>query len=162
MREELRMNMRLVVPPPGPSIVLRSLGYGAGYGAAAGTALLAVSSLYSAVVDHDVTWLGAAIMFSVFAAILGAVVGVACGLVGGIALVVLRQRAAASRAGTRLIAGAGAALVPGVCTALLNRPDAVVLGLALSLTLMTFGIGVAIGPRVLYGRPPRRRRPPAE
>ncbi len=127
------MDMRVVVPPPRPSIMARALGCGAGYGAAF------------------------ALVFSAVAALAGMIVGLACGTVGGVALVVLRRQAAGSRAATRLIAGAGAALLPAVCAVLFPN-DAVAYPFFIAITVMTFGVGVAVGPRVFYGKPRKRKR----
>jgi hypothetical protein len=149
------MSMRMVVPPPWESIVLRSLGSGAFLGAGTGAIALIAASLIAVALEHDASILGPAILFSLVAAIVGALVGAACGLVGGITLSVLRRRAAASRAAARLVAGSGAALLPGVWS-LVNHTDPFAADVGLSLAIVNFVIGVAIGPRVLYGKPRRR------
>ena len=151
------MDMRVVVPPPRPSIMARALGCGAGYGAALGVATLAVPGLIVSVLERNPSALGFALVFSAVAALAGTLVGVACGVVGGIALVVLRRQAAGSRAATRLIAGAGAALLPAVCAVLFPN-DAVAYPFFIAITVMTFGVGVAVGPRVFYGKPRKRKR----
>jgi hypothetical protein len=151
------MNVRVVVPPPRGAIVRRAAGYGAKYGALVGAATLVAIGLSTAIQGQGGGFLEAAIAFSPLAAIVGASVGVVCGLIGGVTLVGLRIQAAGSRAAARVIAGAGAALLPGLCTAVSHLPDAERLA-ELSVTLVTFGIGLAIGPRVLYGKTRRLRR----
>jgi hypothetical protein len=149
------MNMRVVVPPPWQSIMARALGCGAAYGASLGVATLAALSFAAGAL-----WLGLVPAFWFFwllAALVGVIVGLACGIVGGTALVVLRRQAAGSRAVVRLIAGVGAALLPGACAVLqpANGPVSVFLT---SITVVTFGVGVARGPRIFYGKPRKRKR----
>ena len=152
------MNVRVVVPPPRHFIMLRALGYGVECGAAAGAAALVLPSLIAAMLGRA-SFLGVAVVFSLVAAVIGMLVGLACGLVGGIILVVLRRQAAGSRGAARLIAGFGAAVLPGMWTVLMyQRGSGLAVGLIL--TLVTFGLGTACGLRVLYGKPrpqPRRR-----
>ncbi len=151
------MNVRIVVPPPSSAIARRSVGYGAGYGAAAGVAVLVVLGLVGGPQFRDPDFLGVAIIFAPLAAAIGATVGVACGLVGGITLVALRRHATVSRAAARVVAGAGGALLPTLAAADIHQPGSA-LAVALGMTLVTFGIGLAIGPRVLYGKTRRPRR----
>jgi hypothetical protein len=156
------VNMRIVVPPPWESIVLRAAGYGIGYGAAAGATALVAPSLIAAMLGYGAQFLGLAMLFWSVAAVGGALVGLACGLAGGITLVVLRRQAAASRAAARLVSGMGAALLPGLYSLLVRKADGFEVAAALILALAAFVIGVASGPRVLYGKPRPRRRAGAE
>ena len=63
------MDMRVVVPPPRPSIMARALGCGAGYGAALGVATLAVPGLIVSVLERNPSALGFALVFSAVAAL---------------------------------------------------------------------------------------------
>lgn len=146
------MNTWLVVPPPWQSIMTRALGCGAAYGAVLGVATLAALGLVSGGGLVLLFW-----PFWLLAALVGTVVGLGCGTLGGITLVVLGRQAASSRAATRLIAGAGAALLPGVC-AVLFRNDAVAYPFLIATTVMTLGVGVARGPRIFYGKPRKRKQ----
>jgi hypothetical protein len=146
------MNMRVVVPPPWQLITARAIGCGAAYGAGLGVAALtALSFAAGAPWLVLVFWPGWLV-----AALVGSFVGLACGVVGGITLAVLRRQAASSRAATRLIAGVGGALLPGVWAVLL--PDHVVSPLLIGTAVITFGVGVARGPRIFYGKPRKRKR----
>ena len=151
------MNVRVVVPPPRGAIVRRAVGYGAKYGAFVGAAALVAIGLNAAIQGQGGEFLVFAIVFSPVAAVVGAAVGVVSGLIGGVTLVGLRIQAAGSRAAARILAGAGAALLPGLCTAMSQLPAAERLA-ELSVTLVTFAIGLAIGPEVLYGKASRPLR----
>jgi hypothetical protein len=150
------MNMRVFVAPPWQSVMARALGTGACYGAAIGAATLVAVGLGGALAAHSTSSLAFAVFFSPIAAIVGAGVGLVCGLIGGLALTVLRRQAVRRRAAARLIAGTGAALLPATWLVLPDQPGDLIRAIALGLTFVTFGVGAASGPHVLYGR---SRRP---
>jgi hypothetical protein len=152
------MNMRIVVAPAWEKIMARALSAGAGYGAAIGAATLVAEGLGASAIAHSANALAFAVFFSPVAGIVGAVVGLACGLIGGSALAVLRRLAVRSRTAARLIAGSGAALLPATWLVLLYQSSDLLRMVAFTLTLVTFATGVARGSRVLYGKPRPGRR----
>jgi hypothetical protein len=157
------MNVSLLVLPSRRRILLRSLGYALGCGSAAGalTALLGAAVL--AGLEQNVSLLPLTLVLAPIAAAVGAVASLPCGLIAGLALVALRRRVGFSRAAVRLVAGAGAALLPAIWTGadladLSSMARPALLFAALGPTAVVFALAACYGPRALYGRPGRRVR----
>jgi hypothetical protein len=150
--------MLLVKRPRRSRILARSVGRGAGWGSATGAVVLLGPALVGAGVSGDLAVLAPAVLFSLIAAVAGLLVGVACGLSAGVALVVLRCKPGVSRSAVRLTAATGAALLPAAW--LIATPVA---GggwwlVAAALTGLTFSLGAAGGPAVFYDESRKLRR----
>ncbi|HEY2641299.1 MAG TPA: hypothetical protein VGI66_15625 [Streptosporangiaceae bacterium] len=165
------------------SIVGRSLGFGAATGAVVGFVIALVLSGVGAASTASgpggpsgledffagLLWVGA------YAVGIGAIIGVACGFVACIPLLLAQEcarvstRPAArgagappgvSRAAAGLIAGTGAALLPlgFAIRGLLVHSVSGALVLAWLATVVFF-LGLLLGPYVVYGSAPKRRKP---
>jgi hypothetical protein len=147
------MTGRLVVLPPRSAILSRSIGYGAAWGAAIGAI---VSVLPAGFVPQYILGL---LIFTPIAAAVGAIFGVACGLVAGIGLIIFRRHLPAGRGAVRAVAGSGAGLVPATLMAALMASSGRLWAPALAaLTVLTTMLAAALGPYAFFGRPPRRRQ----
>lgn len=148
------MNLSLLVLSSRRRILLRSLGYALGCGSAAGalTALLVAAAF--AAVGQNIGLLALTLVLAPIGAAVGAVAAFPCGLIAGLALVVLRRRVGFSRAAVRLVAGAGAAVLPATWTVadLLSTAHTRVLFAGLGPTIVVFALAACYGPRALYGR----------
>ena len=154
------MNVSLLVLSSRRRILLRSLGYALGCGSSAGalTALLGAAVL--AALEQNVSLLPLTLVLAPIAAAVGAVASLPCGLIAGLALVALRRHVGFSRAAVRLVAGAGAALLPAIWTGadLPSTARPALLIAALGPTIVVFALAACYGPRAFYGRPGRRVR----
>ncbi len=154
------MNVRLLVLSSRRRILLRSLGYALGCGSAVGALTALVVALLGAVVDQNLGLLPLTLVLAPIGAAVGAAVGLLCGLIAGLALVALRRQVGFSRAAVRLVAGAGAAVLPAIWTVaeLLSSAETRLPLATLGPTLVVFALAACYGPRALYGRRPRRVR----
>jgi len=166
------MNVSLLVLSSRRRILLRSLGYALGCGSSAGalTALLGAAVL--AALEQNVSLLPLTLVLAPIAAAVGAVTALPCGLIAGLALVALRRHVGFSRAAVRLVAGAGAALLPAIWTGAdlpsTARPALLIaasarrswcsrLPRATARVPFTAGLGDAFGPAATSVRTSRRR-----
>jgi NO-binding membrane sensor protein with MHYT domain len=148
------MTGRLVVLPLRSEILLRSAGYGAGCGAATGAVVVALPAAIAA----PYAPLGSLILMPI-AATIGAIFGLACGLAGGVALIIWRRHLAGSRCAVRVVAGAGAGVVPATwMAALMTSSGRLWVPALVALTVVTAMLAAALGLHAFFGRPPRRRQ----
>lgn len=148
------MTGRLVVLPRRREILLRSVGYGTGCGAAAGAAIVV---LPAALAFPS----GLGLLFvTPIAATVGAIFGLVCGLTGGVGLIIVRRHVGGSRGAVRVVAGLGSGLVPAFWMAALMTGSGRAWQPALAaLTAVTAMLAGALGPYAFFGRPRRRRQP---
>jgi hypothetical protein len=141
------MTGRLVVLPSRSRILGRSVGYGAAAGAAPG-----------ALVGSGVGLLaGQGLLVAVpFGAVLGAFVGVACGLTGALCLIIFRRYVGTGRGAIRAVAGCGAGLPPTIwLIAFAANSGLRYLAVPTALTVVTVALAAAMGPSAFYGKPSR-------
>jgi hypothetical protein len=145
------MNGRTVVMPSRSGIMCRSISYGAAWGAAAGALISAVPAAVLAPMSLLVVpEIGAAV---------GAIAGSACGLTGGLGLVIFRRLASASRFVVHIAAGIGAGLLPGAwLVAGITGSGRLLSPVLALLTIVVVILAAALGPLAFYGRPSRRAR----
>ncbi len=168
------------------SIVGRSLGFGAvtgaGVGCVIGLLLVAIPGLAGASGGGGtgiLTILVGLVATGSLGAGFGAVIGLACGFVASIPLLIVQECASVTtRQPTRqpargpgaptgirrtvagLIGGGGAALLPaGLGFRELTRHSAGGAAFLFWLAAVAFFLGLLLGPYVVYGNPPRRRKP---
>jgi hypothetical protein len=154
------MNVRLLVLSSRRRILVRSLGYALGCGSAVGALTALVVALVGAVVDQNLGLLPLTLVLAPIGAAVGAAVALPCGIIAGLALVALRRQVGFSRAAVRLVAGAGAAVLPALWTVaeMLSPAEKRLPLAALGPTFVVFALAACYGPRALYGRRPRRVR----
>jgi hypothetical protein len=153
------MNVRLLVLSSRRRILLRSLGYAIGCGSAVGALTALVVAVVSAVVDQSPGLLPLTLVLAPIGAVVGTTVALPFGLIAGLALVALRRQVGFSRAAVRLVAGAGAAVLPAIWTvAELSSGKMRLPFAALGPTIVVFALAACYGPRALYGRLQRQVR----
>lgn len=164
------------------SIFGRSLGFGAVTGGAIGLLIALTLVVIPTVTGATggagsgvLTSLGALVFVGSYAIGFGAIVGLVCGFVASIPLLIAQEiatskprppvRGRSARPGLRrsvagLIGGAGAALVPlGLAIANLAGHDAGAAGFFGWFATAVFFLGMLLAPYVVYGSPPKRRKP---
>lgn len=155
------MSGRLLVLPSRSSILCRSFGYGAASGAAIGAIivimLVAVGTLTAL---NAGVMLPGILIIAPIAAWIGAIVGAACGLTAGLGLVIFRRQAGSSRCAVRLVAGAGAGMLPAIWAVAVMASSGHHWGLPVlyALTCVVVALAAALGPYAFFGSPRRRRR----
>lgn len=147
-------------------VVARSLGCGACWGGLLGFLTLAVGLVVVSLVSGHPSLLGAIVFFGLFAAAVGGIVGAACGLVASVPILLVgdaerrspNRSARARRDRVSLAAGGGAALLPAAIGAWLAARGTEYWPIAWwCVSGMAAVAGMALGPRVLYGRRVRKR-----
>ena len=163
------MTVRYAEWRPG-RVVARSAGLGAAYGALIGFVVILVPTVVAGIAGGGLSVLAVLVLGGFCAAGIGAVVGMACGLVASVPLLLAagsartrdqagRPRLPINRWRASLTGGIGAVLLPG---ALLVTAE--VLGaygwafICFFVGAAAFAAGAALGPYVLYGKRGQSRR----
>ena len=148
-------------------IVAKSLACGGCSGALFGILTLAVIFLVAGLAAGRPDVLGGIVLFGPFAAVVGSVIGAACGVPAAASLLMTRKadRRSAGRSSrarrdrAALAAGGGAALLPAAVGAWAAvRGAGAWAGIWWCVSAMAAFGGMAFGPGVLYGRRSRVRR----
>lgn len=176
MTATVTLSVRYAPWRPG-RVLAASLGFGAGYGAAVGLLVVLIPVFVLSSLNGQLNGLGALLFIGPYACAIGALVGVACGLVACAAMLLAggsvraadgpwsaRPRVQVNTKRAATAAGGGAALAPlaAAAWALLEHSAGWAAAFA-GVAAVALAFGLLLGPRVLYGRAaasPRRAAQP--
>jgi hypothetical protein len=101
---------------------------------------------------------GAAFIGAPFGAAVGAVIGIACALTGGLSLIIFGRYVAASRSSIRAVASCGAGFLPATwLIAVATGSGLRYVAMPAALTVVTVALAGALGPHAFYGKPCRAK-----